>query len=402
MREIIRDRQGIALYLISSNFLLFFGFRVWQAMFNNFAVEELGIGPAAIGWVQALREIPGLMGFLIGFLVLLLSETRLMALSVALLGLGTALTGQATTVGFLLLSTLVMSVGFHLFYPNSNAVVLMAVDRERAPRFMGELRSLGAVAALLATAVVYLLADRLGYRLLFTIIGVAVGLGGLLLFPFRSEKGRLPERRRVIFRKRYWLYYTLAFLMGSRRHIFTTFAIFLLVKEHGIAVQTAALLYLANSLVNTYAYQRIGKLVSKFGERAVLSVGFALLILVFLGYAYIPYLPLLFALFVLDNVIFGTGMATATYLQKIAVSEEELTSNLSLEQTLNHVAAVIVPVVGGTIWELFGAQAPFLMGVGIALVSLVLAQFIRVPRAPEPGAGAEAGVEAEVTVPAGR
>jgi len=47
------------------------------------------------------------------------------------------------------------------------------------------------------------------------------------------------------------------------------------------------------------------------------------------GYAYIPYLPLLFALFILDNIIFGfgTNLATATYLQKIAVSREELRSH---------------------------------------------------------------------------
>ncbi|MFQ6034077.1 MAG: MFS transporter [Candidatus Bipolaricaulia bacterium] len=388
MREVIRSNRGIAFYLISSNFFLIFGFRVWQAMFNNFAVERIGIGPAEIGWIQALREVPGLMGFLIGFLVLLLSETRLMALSIMLLGLGLVLTGQATGVPFLLVSTLVMSIGFHLFYPSSNAVVLMAVDREHTPRVMGELRSLGAIAALLATAVVYLLAGRWGYRALFSGVGVAVIIAGMLLLPFNLGKEALPPRRRVIFRRRYWLYYALAFFMGSRRHIFTTFAIFLLVKKYGISVQTAALLYLVNSLVNTYAYQRIGKFVSRWGERTVLSVGFSLLILVFLGYAYIPYLPLLFALFVVDNVIFGTNMATATYLQKIAVSEEELTSNLSLEQTLNHIAAIVVPVLGGTIWSLFGAQAPFLMGVGIVAVSLVLVQFIRVPRAPEAVAAA--------------
>ena len=388
MREVIRGNRGIAFYLISSNFFLLFGFRVWQAMFNNFAVEEIGVGPAAIGWVQALREVPGLMGFLIGFLVLLLSETRLMALSIMLLGLGLVLTGQAISVPLLLVSTLVMSIGFHLFYPSSNAVVLMAVEQERTPRFMGELRSLGAIAALFATAVVYLLADRLGYRLLFLGVGAAVILAGASLLPFKLDQEALPPRRRVIFRRRYWLYYTLAFLMGSRRHIFTTFAIFLLVKEHGISVQTAALLYFVNSLVNTYAYQRIGKLVGRFGERTVLSFGFSLLILVFLGYAYVPYLPLLFALFVVDNVIFGTNIATATYLQKIAVSQEELTSNLSLEQTLNHIAAIVVPVVGGTVWELFGAQAPFLMGVGIVAVSLVLVQFIRVPRSPEAAAAA--------------
>jgi MFS family permease len=108
-------------------------------------------------------------------------------------------------------------------------------------------------------------------------------------------------------------------------------------------------------------------------------VGFALLVFVFLGYAYIPHLSLLYALFVLDNVIFGTSLAASTYLQKIAVSEDELTSNLSLQQTLNHVSAIVIPVVGGTIWTLFGARAPFLMGVGIVVLSLILVQLMRVP-----------------------
>ncbi len=43
--------------------------------------------------------------------------------------------------------------------------------------------------------------------------------------------------------------------MGSRRHIFTTFAIFLLVREYGISVQTTATLFLVNSLVNIFAFR---------------------------------------------------------------------------------------------------------------------------------------------------
>jgi len=31
------------------------------------------------------------------------------------------------------------------------------------------------------------------------------------------------------------------------------------------------------------------------------------------------------------------------------------------------------------VWELFGSQAPFLVGVGIVLVSLTLTQFMRTP-----------------------
>ncbi len=379
MLELFRKKRALAVYLILANFAMYFGFRVWQALFNNFAVETIGVGPAEIGGIQAIREIPGLLGFVVGFLVLALTETRLMALSISILGAGIALTGWASSVSTLLLGTLIMSVGFHFFNPANNAVLLMAVEKRAAPRVLGQLQSLGAVAALIATGVVYLLASRVGYRPLFWGVGAVAALVGVVLLPFRFGEEGLPPGRRVRFRRRYWLYYTLAFLLGSRRHIFTTFAIFLLVKKFGIPVQTTALLYLANSLVNTYAYQWIGKTVARLGERLVLSVGFALLIVVFLGYAYVPYLPLLYALFILDNIIFGTSLANSTYLQKIALSEEELTSNLSLQQTLNHISAVVIPVIGGTIWTLFGSQAPFLMGVGIAVLSLILVQFMRVP-----------------------
>lgn len=379
MSEMLKDNRRMLVYLVVSNFMLYFGFRVWQAMFNNFAVEEMGVGPASIGWIQALRELPGLMGFLAGFLALFMSEVRIMALSVILLGIGTFMTGQTANIPFLLLSTVVMSFGFHFFYPSNNAVVLMAVEKQHTPRTLGQLRSLAAIAALAATGAVYLLAGPWGYRRLFMVVGGLVAAGGLLLLPLSNAKEGLPPRRRVVLRRRYWLYYVLSFLMGSRRHIFTTFAIFLLVREYGISVQTTATLFLINSLVNTYVLQLVGKLVSRLGERLMLSVAFGILAFVFLGYAYVTCLPLLFILYVIDNVLFGFNLALVTYFQKIAVTPEEITSNLSVEQTINHVAAIVVPVLGGTVWQLFGSQAPFLAGIGIVLISLVLTQFIRTP-----------------------
>ena len=382
MSEMLKNNRRMLVYLVVSNFMLYFGFRMWQAMFNNFAVEEMGVGPGSMGWIQALRELPGLMGFLVGLLALFFSEVRIMALSVILLGIGMFLTGQATNIPFLLLSTLVMSFGFHFFYPSNNAMVLMAVEKQGTPKALGQLRSLGAVAALAGTGAVYLLAGSWGYRRLFMLVGGVVAVGGLLLLPLGNAQGGLPLRRRVVLRRRYWLYYLLSFLMGSRRHIFTTFAILLLVREYGISVQTTATLFLVNSLVNIYVLQLVGKLVSRVGERLMLSIAFGTLALVFLGYAYVTYLPALFVLYVIDNVMFGFNLALVTYFQKIAVTPEEITSNLSVEQTINHVAAIVVPVMGGIVWELFGSQAPFLAGVGIVLVSLVLTQFMRTP--PEP------------------
>jgi len=379
MSELLKDNRRLLSYIIVSNLLMSFGFQVWQALFNNYAVEEMSIGPAAVPLVQAVREVPGLLSFLLGVLALVLSEVRIMALSTILLGAGIVLTGGATNLTLLLVSTLVMSTGFHFFTPGSSALVLMAVKQDQTPRILGQLASLGSIAALAATAVVYLLAGGWGYRTLFVVVGAVVLVGGMVLWPLGPRGEGLPVRRRVVLRRRYWLYYALAFLMGSRRHIFTTFAIYLLVREHGISVQTTAVLFLINSLVNIYTLRAAGQLVGRFGERRILSLAFISLAVIFVGYAYVTYLPILFVLFVLDNILFGAGLAVTTYFQKIAISKDEITGNVSVEQAINHISAVPVPLIGGLAWETFGTQAPFLAGVLIVLAALGLVQMMRVP-----------------------
>jgi predicted MFS family arabinose efflux permease len=313
----------------------------------------------------------------LGVLALYISEVRIMALSVVVLGAGMILTGGANGLLLLLVATFIMSTGFHFFDGSSNSVVLMAESKRETPRTLGIVGSLGSMAAVTASLAVFILAEPMGYRWLYVAVGGLAIVGGLVLLPFRGAKDALPAGRQITLRRQYWLYYALAFLMGSRRHIFTTFAILLLVRNYGISIQTTAILFLVNSLINVVTLRLAGTLVARLGERVVLTATFGLLTFVFLGYAYVTFLPLLFALFVLDNILFGTSLALTTYFQKIAVTHEEITSNVSVQQTINHIAAVIIPIVGGTAWELFGAQAPFLVGVVIVVVSLVLTQFIR-------------------------
>jgi len=373
-----RDRHLVA-YLMISNFLMAFGYRIWEATFNNFAVEEMDVGPAGIGIIQAVREVPGLIGFAVALLSLIISEVRIMALSISVLGVGIIMTGESLSIPVLMVSTVVMSMGFHFFHPSSNAVVLMVVGEQNAPKRIGQLRSLSAFAALSATGLVFLFAESWGLRKLYVIVGMGVTFAGIILMLHGGPKEALPTHRRVRFRRRYWLFYTLAFLMGSRRHIFTTFAIFLLVREYGISVQTTATLFLINALLNVYSMQRIGILIGRIGERTMLSIAFSTLCFVFLGYAFIKSIAILYVLFVLDNILFGFNMALPTYFQKIALTREEITSNISFQQTINHVSAIIVPIVGGAVWELFGSEAPFLIGFCIVFISLILTQFMRVP-----------------------
>jgi MFS family permease len=177
-----------------------------------------------------------------------------------------------------------------------------------------------------------------------------------------------------------------------------------------VTAQTITLLFLINNLIGTYFHQAFGKIVARFGERRVLTVNFVLLTMVFLGYALVPTLSalerpvfqtpevdiggwvlfpafpatpgllILLGLFVVDHILFGFSIALYSYFQKIALSPEEITPNISLGQTINHIAAVVVPVVGGVVWEAVGAQYTFLVGVAIALLSLALTLRMRTPR----------------------
>jgi len=388
------DTKRLFRTLVIANFFLYLGFNVWQAVFNNFAVEELGINAAQVGVVQSLREVPGLLGFVLGFLVLFLTEMRVMGLSVLLAGLGVVITGWSDSLGLFILGTMVTSVGFHFFYPSNASVVLMAVGKEEAPKVLGRLNSVSAFAAVVGTLGVWILVDgvrygpvnipALGYRTLLAVIGGIVVVGSLFSIRSTWQGGGEYRRRKVIFRREYWLYYMLTFMLGSRRHIFLTFALFLLVERYGMDVRQTAGLLLVNSLVSTYTAGQLGRVVARFGERRVLTWNFLGLVGVFLGYAYIHSLAILCVLFVLDNIFFGFNLAVDSYFQKIARSPEEITSNVSMAQTINHISALVVPWLGGLLWVGVSPTATFLAGTAIAVVSLALTQLVPARPIPKP------------------
>lgn len=378
------DRRSIMRTVIISNLVLMFGFNVWRAVFNNLVVQDLGLGAGAVGAIQAMRELPGLMGFLFVLMVGLLgSELRVMGANVLILGVGLIFTGLAPGLLAVVAGTLVTSIGFHYFYSGSQAVTLQIIDQRETPRVLGRLSSVGAFAAILATVGVFLGAQVLGNRQIMIVGGVLVLVVGLALLPRMNIPGHYqteekPARESV--RRRYWLYYALTFLMGTRRHIFTTFAIFMLVEVQNLQTSQTALLFLVNSVVSFLALPQLGRLVGRFGERRMLTFNFVCLIGIFLGYATVDEPLVLVALFVLDNLLFGFSLALNSYFQKIALVPQDITPNMSLGQSINHVAAVIIPLVGGILWVTVHPAMPFLGGAVVAVVSLVLLQWMRLPR----------------------
>jgi hypothetical protein len=81
-------------------------------------------------------------------------------------------------------------------------------------------------------------------------------------------------------------------------------------------------------------------------------------------------------LFLIDNVLFSFGVGFTTYLHRI-VRENELTPCLAMGTTMNHIAAVTVPVGGAWLWKHYNNyQLPFWVGVAIAAVSLIATRWL--------------------------
>jgi hypothetical protein len=66
-------------------------------------------------------------------------------------------------------------------------------------------------------------------------------------FPLFPEK--VSQTKKIILRKRYWLYYALQFMSGARRQIFVVFAGFLMVEKFNFSVAEISLFFLSQLLI---------------------------------------------------------------------------------------------------------------------------------------------------------
>ncbi len=360
------------------------GFSVWQALLNNFVIDAAAFTGREIGILQSLREVPGFLAFTTVFVLLILREQTFALVAVALLGLGVALTGLMPSEYGLYFTTVLMSTGFHYFHTVQQSLTLQWIERERTPVVMGQISSASSIAALVAFATVWVGMQYLGfdYRGLYLVAGVSVivlALAAAYLFPRFPQK--VPQRKQLLMRRRYWLYYALTFMSGARRQIFVVFAGFLMVEKFGFSAANIALLFLVNHVVNAWAAPRIGRLIARFGERRMLTLEYAGLIVIFTSYAFVQTASVAVFLYIADHLFFAMSIAIRTYFQKIA-DPADIASTAGVSFTINHVAAVVIPVLFGLVW-LHSPALVFLAGSGMALVSLGLSRLV--PEAPAPG-----------------
>ncbi|RCK35992.1 membrane protein [Thalassospira xiamenensis] len=359
-------------------------FSTWMALLNNFSVEMADFTGREIGILQSLREIPGFMAFTAIFVLIILREQTFALISLLVLGIGVAISGYFPTVVGLYCTTVLMSIGFHYFETMQQALSLQWVKKERTAMVMGRQLSAKSVASLVMFGIVWAMLELLNveYRYVYLFGGALTVIAAVFAWmAFPKFADAHPQTKKLILRKRYWLYYALTFMSGARRQIFTVFAGFLMVEKFGYDAATITLLFLLNHAINMVLAPKIGKLIGKWGERKALTFEYIGLFIVFVSYAFVENDKLAGALYVIDHLFFAMAIAIKTYFQKIA-DPADISSTAGVSFTINHIAAVFIPVAFGMLW-LISPSAVFLSGAAMAAVSLILA--LNVPHDPEPG-----------------
>jgi predicted MFS family arabinose efflux permease len=366
-----------------------------DATLNNYLNARFTLSGFQRSFLELPRELPGLLVVFISAMLWFLCSRRLGVVAM-LLGLsGTLLIGFGSpTYAALVACLFVYSAGQHLFMPASSAIGMELAAEGQTGRRLGQLNAIRNAAAIVGSAIVYLGFRFLGFTFQHTFVLSAIGFGvaAVLMFAMKPEKTQQPKMFLKL-HKEYKLFYILSVLYGSRKQLFITFAPWVIVNIFQQPIQTIATLMTVGGMIGILFQPFLGWVIDHLGERFVLASEAVLLVFVCFGYGFARSLfndsialGVIFACYLLDQMLMSVGMARSTYIKKIALRPEDVQPALTASVTIDHAFSITVALLGGLVWNAFGFQYVFLMGVVIALINLVAALQVKIPL-PKPNSG---------------
>ena len=363
-------------------------FSTWSALLNNFVIEAADFTGVEIGWLHTVREIPGFLAVGVIAIIIFMREQVLGLVSLVLLGVATAVTAYFPTMGGILTVTMLSSIGFHYFETVNQSLQLQWIEKARAPQVLGLIMAAGSAATFVAYVLIVLTWETfdLSYALVYMIAGGFTALVAVFcMVAYPQFEAPHPQRKEFVLRRRYWLYYLMEFMSGARRQIFVVFAGFMMVERFGFAVHQMTSLLLVTLVVNMIFAPLMGRMIARFGEQRALLFEYAGLTVVFLCYGGVYFagwgVMVAAGLYVVDHIFFALRLALKTYFQKIA-DPGDIAPTAAVAFTINHIAAVFLPVALGLLW----LQSPalvFILAAAMAATSFGLA--LMIPRHPAPG-----------------
>lgn len=367
---------------------------IFTATLNNYLSEVHLLDAEARGWLELPRELPGfLIMFVAGAMLTVFRETQMAAAAMLLTALGALGLGfLAPTHAALVVFIVVWSLGDHIIFAVEGPIGLKLADGGREGHRLGQFGGARNLGTILGVGTIFVLARLLGDRfsLFYAVAAASAVAAGVMYSRLQIGRGDSPSRR-LVYKKKYRLFYAISALFGIRKQIFLAFGAWVLVEIHGVSVSTIALLYFIAATLGVVMRPLLGDVIDWLGERTVLAADELLLLGICLTYAFAgdllsgqAVLLALYGAYVLDMVLFALRVARTTYLKKIVDGPGDITPTISMGITIDHAVAMTLPVLSGYIWEAFGFRWVFILAGAIALVGFFVCLRIRTP-APNVG-----------------
>jgi predicted MFS family arabinose efflux permease len=363
-------------------------YSIYDSTFNNFINARFDLSGFQRSFLEMPRELPGFLVVFVSAMLWFLCSRRLGAFALVLGVAGTLLIGFiSSTYAIMTICLFVYSLGQHLFMPLASSIGMELAHTGQTGRRLGQLNSIRNFAAVLGSFLVFLGFRFLGFTFQFSFILVAIGLAiaAILMFAMKPDAIKKPNNFLKL-QKEYRLFYILNILSGSRKQIFITFAPWVIVNIFKQPTETIATLMTIGGIIGILFQPILGRAIDRYGERLILQLEAGLLVVVCLGYGFSKFLfpektAFLFicGFYLLDQMLFSVGMARSMYIKKIALDDAHVQPALAAGVTIDHIFSIGVALLGGLIWNFFGFQYVFLLGIFVAAVNFIAVSFIRIP-----------------------
>jgi predicted MFS family arabinose efflux permease len=232
--------------------------------------------------------------------------------------------------------------------------------------------------------IVYWGASRyhISFGVLFGIAGGCALLASIGLFLIKPQP-LTNVSRRLVFKKKYTLFYILNILFGARKQIFLTFAPWVLIKVFHANIETFAILGFIGTVLSIFFRPLLGRAIDAWGERRIIAMESCMLIIISILYGFSPAwfsnqvaMLIIMACFICDQLLFSVRIARTTYLARIADGPEDIASTISMGLSMDHAVSMLIPLGGGLLWAHYGYLPVFLVSGGLAICNLLIAFFI--------------------------
>ncbi len=374
------------------------------SIYPLFLAGVLGAGAAAIGLIEGIAEaLSNVLKTFSGWLSDRIRHRKSLVLfGYSLSDFAQPLMGLTTMWPQLLALRVADRVGKGARESPRDAIIADSTPRENFGRAFGFQRSMdsvgGVIGPIIAFAVLAFFRWRaepaaslssyfvstsrtpaLAFRSVFLLAAVPNIISIALVFLVREKRHRqaqpsLPRLTLAGFDARFRLYLVAAVVLSLSQLSYS----FLILRSQsaGLAVPVIPLLYLFYQLIYTITAAPAGILSDRIGRRQVLSMGYAVFILMSLGWIVVNTPLAAVGLFGLYGLFHGLADGTQRAFAADLAPAERRGTALGLYHTGTGLALLPASAIAGLLWSLFGPAAAFGFTGAVASVGLIVLSFV--------------------------